>query len=63
MLPCWYDAWDPSDPPMDEVLAAGLFLPLQAWLYILPFIRLGREGEYLGGTKRFKDGFDGILPF
>jgi len=34
---CWYDVWDPTNPLMDEVLAAGLFLPLQAWLFILPY--------------------------
>ena len=38
MLPCWFDAWDPSLPSLQAVLRAGIFLPLQG------FDRRGRYG-------------------
>ena len=31
MLPCWFDAWDPSIPSIQSVLKAGVFLPLQGY--------------------------------
>ena len=27
-MPCWFSSWDPGDPLVQEVLRAGIFLPL-----------------------------------
>ena len=36
-MPCWFDAWDPRDPQVEEVLRAGVFLPLRGY---------DRQGRY-----------------
>ena len=59
MLPCWYEAWDPTDPLLAEVLTAGVFLPLQAGLYSPPYSILGTEGfdvfAISSGAEKDKD--------
>ena len=30
-MPCWWGSWDPQDQEVEEVLAAGVFLPLQGF--------------------------------
>ena len=36
-MPCWFGAWDPRDPQVEEVLRAGVFLPLKGY---------DRQGRY-----------------
>jgi len=31
VLPCWFEAWDPSESSTQTVLRAGIFLPLQGY--------------------------------
>lgn len=49
LLPCWFDAWDPSLPPLQAVLQAGVFLPLQGYdrrgRYCI-LIRMGHLNPY-----------------
>ena len=37
MIPCWWGSWDPHHPEVEEVLRAGVFLPLQGF---------DRQGRY-----------------
>lgn len=37
VLPCWFGAWEPREPQVEEVLRAGVFLPLHGY---------DRQGRY-----------------
>ena len=45
MLPCWFDAWDPSPPSLQAILKAGIFLPLQGYDRRFRYCFLIRLGE------------------
>ena len=31
LLPNWFDNWDPSDPALQKIISAGVFVPLQGY--------------------------------
>ena len=45
MIPNWFDNWDPADPSLQKIVAAGVFLPLQGYDRLGRYCILVRMGQ------------------
>jgi len=45
LIPNWFDNWDPADPSLQKIVAAGVFLPLQGYDRLGRYCILVRMGQ------------------
>jgi len=54
-LPEWFDNWDPKDPAVQEILAAGIFLPLPGFDREGRLVTLSRSGKVVPSKMKLDD--------
>ena len=55
MLPNWFDNWDPSEPNLQRIVEAGVFLPLQGFDRLGRYSILVRMGKVIPATMSAED--------
>jgi len=54
-LPEWFDNWDPKDPAVQEILSAGIFLPLPGFDREGRLVTLSRSGKVVPSKMKLDD--------
>jgi len=54
-LPEWFDNWDPKDPAVQEILSAGIFLPLPGFDRQGRLVTLSRSGKVVPSKMKLDD--------
>ena len=55
LLPKWFDNWDPSEPNLQKIIEAGVFLPLQGFDKLGRYSILVRMGKVIPATMTAED--------
>ena len=55
LIPKWFDIWDPSEPSLQRIIEAGIFLPLQGYDKLGRYSILVRMGHVVPALMSAED--------